>query len=131
MKVTSGSSLSASNELNPIWSQVSRKVFQHTKTDAFVERNGHYDQLIMGCAFKSDLMKKKFSPTELLSGCNHFHPMLTTNGMCHTFNGESLSTIWKPSKIIAAFNKVFNTDNDHKREYFGGAGSVQGEYTER
>ena len=48
--------------------------------------------------------------------------------MCHTFNGESLSTIWKPSKVVTAFNNVFNTDNDHNSEYFGGAGSVQGEF---
>ena len=125
--VTSGTHLSPSKKSNPLWKQIANKVFEHTKDDGFVEKNGLHDKLIAGCAFKEDLGKKKFSAIDLQGGCDHFHPTLTTNGICHTFNGNELSEIWKPDELTAAFENVSKNLHIHQtKEYFGGAGSVQG-----
>ena len=126
LKVISGTHLSASKNPNPLWKQTANKVFENTKDDSHVEKNGLHDKLIAGCAFKEDLGKKKFSAVDLQGGCDHFHPTLTTNGICHTFNGNELSEIWKPDELTAAFENVSKTKHVHTKEYFGGAGSVQG-----
>ena len=52
-------------------------------------------------------------------------PTLTTNGLCHTYNGKSPAEIWKKTEIMDVFHEVFPTK--HTIERFDGAGTVEGE----
>jgi hypothetical protein len=52
-------------------------------------------------------------------------PTLTTNGLCHTYNGKSPAEIWKKTEIMDVFHEVFPTN--HTIERFDGAGTVEGE----
>ena len=71
---------------------------------------------------KNDLENYKFSKNE--DRHEDFQPILTTRGMCYTFNSQILSDIWKPSKVTTAFIDMFPTE--HVEKYFGGTGRVQG-----
>ena len=57
-------------------------------------------------------------------GCDNFLPTLTTNGLCHTYNGKSPAEIWKKTEIMDVFHEVFPTK--HTNERFDGAGTVEG-----
>ena len=96
--------------------------FKHTKDADFVERNGLYDKLIIGYSFKQDLKTNKFSAGQ--PNLDDFQPILTTNGICYTFNGKTHSSIWRPSEVTKNFNYMFPTEDIE--EHFGGAGNVQG-----
>ena len=126
LKVLSGSMLSASKSSNASWGQIAKKVFLHVKEHDYVQRNGVYDKLVTGCSFKEDFAKKTIATADLEGGCEYFQPTLTTNGICHVFNGEDLTKIWKSSDVTTAFKNVFSMEPNQKREYFGGAGSSQG-----
>ena len=107
----------------PIWSKAAKKVFNHTKESAFVQRKGIYDKIIIDCAFRESLLRKKGpSPN---GGCEGFQPSITTNGMCHTFNGKPSSNLWKSSEMITTFTNLFPQHNKTNKT-FGGSGSVQG-----
>ena len=60
----SGSFLTSSAEVPSIWSKIAKKVFKHTKSDDYVRKNGHFDKLMVDCAFKTDLQKKKYSSSD-------------------------------------------------------------------
>ena len=109
----------------PIWSDTAKKVFNHTKGDDFVKRGGAYDKIIIDCTFRENLMRRKLPDSN--GGCEGFHPSLTTNGICYTFNGKETSELWKPSEIITTFTDLFpsNSTND---KTFGGSRTVQGNY---
>ena len=108
-----------------LWRRIANKIFKFTKNDDYVSKNGLYDKLVLGCAFKEDLMKKTFSTVDHE---DFFYPTLTTNGICHTFNEDDLSKIWRPSNLTIAFKNVFKTGNGQSKKYFGGTGSSQGNY---
>ena len=96
--------------------------FKHTKDADFVEKNGLYDKLIIGYSFKQDLKTSKFSTGD--SKLDDFQPILTTNGICYTFNGKTFPHIWRTSEVTKTFNDMFPTKDIE--EHFGGAGNVQG-----
>ena len=125
LTMTSGSTLSTSKEQLSLWSDVAQIVFKHTKSDGYVKKNAQYDKLIFDCAFKTDLQKKKFGNSDQ-GGCEFFHPTLTTNGMCHTFNGDRIKDVWRPYPVVKVFHDVFQENNS--KENFGGAGQVQGNF---
>ena len=77
----------------------------------------------MQCAFNKDL--SKVSTDTVSESCNQFRPSITSNGMCYTFNGESTTNIWRPSKVIDTFNCIFPHD-DSQNFHFGGYGAIQG-----
>ena len=97
-------------------------MFNQTKKEEFVEQRGVYDKLIIDCAFKENLQRKK-QPSS--GGCNDFVPSITTNGLCYTFNGQTSSEIWKPSKLMTTFSHLFPSEVKNKKK-FGGTRTVQG-----
>ena len=107
----------------PIWREIAKVVFNQTKEDEFVKQRGVYDKIIIDCAFRENLLRKK-QPSED-GGCQDFEPSLTTNGMCYTFNGKHSSELWKDSEMTTAFANLFplKAKND---KIFGGARTTQG-----
>ena len=85
---------------------------------------GHFDKLVLDCAFKQNLMTDRKSIFGMAGGCEMFRPMLTMQGFCHTFNGITLKSVWKSNDMMNAFQKTFRTD--HLGEYFQGAGQAEG-----
>ena len=79
----------------------------------------------MECAFKQNLLKERLSLFDMRGGCDLFRPMITTQGICHTFNGVKLSDMWRKNEVMDTFEKNFRTD--HVEEYFQGAGQAEGE----
>ena len=109
----------------PMWSDTAKEVFSHTKGDDFVNRRGVYDKIIIDCAFRENLLRKKLPDSN--GGCEGFHPSLTTNGICYTFNGKETSELWKPSDIINTFTNLFPSHSRNDKT-FGGSRTVQGNY---
>ena len=116
--IITGSFPTASQKPLPIWRSTAELAFDHTKSVDFVEKNGLDNQLIIGYSFKQDLKTNIFSADD-------FKPILTTNGICYTFNGRTSK--WRPSKLTKTFMDIFPDENVKK--YFGGAGNVQGKFT--
>ena len=110
---------------NPIWKETAEKSFNLINEDDFVKRRGVYDKSIIDCAFREDLRRKE-SP-DLEGGCDDFHPSLTTNGICYTFNGKKTSDLWKSSKLTTTFSNLFQTYSKNNNT-FGGSRTVQGNY---
>ena len=92
------------------------------KTKTYVDDNGLYNRLIMQCSFRDELSKVSGIENE---GCRGFRPTMTSNGLCYTFNGESVTKIWRPSEVMDTFNHLFPHD-DIQNVNFGGTRSVQG-----
>ena len=109
----------------PIWKETAEKLFDFINGDDFVKRRGVYDKNIIDCAFRAELRRKESPDAE--GGCDGFHPSLTTNGMCYTFNGKNMSDLWKSSKLITTFSNLFPMNSDSENT-FGGSRTVQGKY---
>ena len=122
----SGSFHTASKHTLPIWAQTAKLAFSHTKEEKFVERRGVYDKSIIDCSFREDLRKKKDLDDN--GGCEGFHPSLTTNGLCYTFNGKKPSDLWKSSEMITTFTNLFPPHSSRNNKTFGGSRTVQGKY---
>ena len=103
-------------------SQLFKKVFKHKKYRNYVVENGNFDKLLLECAFRTNLDKKKeFS---LGTGCDLFRPVLSSNGFCYSFNGQYSSNVWIDSDIHRIFRNLHN--DIHTQENFGGAGVAEG-----
>ena len=76
----------------------------------------------MKCAFRDGFSKVSGTGSK---GCTRFKPTITSNGLCYTFNGESLSKMWRPSEVMETFDQIFPSFTTEK-ETFGGSGAVQG-----
>ena len=87
-----------------------------------MKKRGVYDKSIIDCAFKENLLRRKFPDT--VGGCEDFHPSLTTNGMCYTFNGKNTAELWKSSEIMTTFSNLLSTHSVNKT--FGGSRTWQG-----
>ena len=83
-----------------------------------IEKMGLYDKVIMDCSFKAQKSDK------LSKGCDYFKYVITSNGICQSFNGLGASDVWATSKLIKSFEETFATD--HNSEHFGGTGPNQG-----
>ena len=119
----SGSYHSASKYDLPLWAQAAKLAFNKTKEEGIVKKTGVYDKSIIECGFRENLRKRKVPDSE--GGCDGFHPSLTTNGMCYTFNGMKTSDLWKSSEMIQAFSNLFPSESENYKN-FGGSRSVQG-----
>ena len=98
------------------------KVFKHKKYRNYVEANGNFDKLLLECAFRTNLDKKK--EFNLGTGCDLFRPVLSSNGFCYSFNGQYSSNVWIDSDIHRIFRNLHN--DIHTQENFGGAGVAEG-----
>ena len=97
------------------------KIFSLVEDEQFVQTKGLYDKLIIDCAFREDISLKR----QPGNSCKGFHPTLTTNGMCYTFNGKPTSELWQPSKMINSFSTLFPLHPTNNKT-FGGPRTVQG-----
>ena len=79
--------------------------------------------MIIDCAFKENLRRKKVPDAN--GGCKGFHPTLTTNGMCYTFNGKHSSELWQLSEMTTTFADIFPS-NPINNKTFGGPRTAQG-----
>ena len=70
------------------------------------------------------LRKKAFDHDK--DGCDSFLPTLTTNGLCHTINGQKPSKTWREANITTELDKLFT--KNHSVEYFQGAGTTEGNF---
>ena len=118
-----GSFHTASKYPLTIWADTAKKYFNNIKDNDFVKRSGFYDKMVIECAFKEDLRRRKFP--DLIGGCEGFQPSLTTNGMCYTFNGQKPSELWKSSEMITTFANLFPS-NSKDNKTWGGRRTVQG-----
>ena len=107
----------------PIWRETAKLVFDQPKEDDFVKKRGVYDKMIIDCAFRKDLRRRKIPDPN--GGCEGFNPSLTTNGMCYTFNGKKTPELWQTSKMITTFANLFPLDSKNNKT-FGGRRTVQG-----
>ena len=121
-----GSFLSPMKNSSQIWSETAKKIFKHTKRDDYVNEKGLFEKLFLQCAFKRNLLKKKYSQSDLDGGCELFHPILTSNGFCYSFNGQRPSELFTTSDMLTAFKNVFPTK--HSNEFFQGAGIAEGKF---
>ena len=101
----------------PIWRESAKMLFNQTKEDDFVRQSGVYDKMIIECAFKNDLRRKKHPSVD--GGCQDFEPSLTTNGMCYTFNGKHSSELWKVSEMTTAFASLFPSKTKNEKAFGG------------
>lgn len=120
---THGSFLTAMKEKAlPVWSQTAKTLFNQGTID--ILENGQYDKLIMECAFRVNLFTKR--NYDLDGGCKYFHPTLTTNGFCYTFNAAPIEDVWRSSEVIDEFKNLF--PSSHSKELFRGSGEVEGKF---
>ena len=120
-----GSFLTATRDPLSRWNETAKLMFENPKNTIYVAKHGVYDKLIIDCAFKNNLLRKKFSHLEADGNCNSFEPTLTTNGFCYSFNNQGPSRSWKSSSVIDTFKNIF-TSND-ANEKFVGVGTAEGE----
>ena len=118
-----GSFHTTSKHSLPIWQETAKLVFNQPKEDDFVKKRGVYDKMIIDCAFRENLQRKKQLSED--GGCQDFEPSLTTNGMCYTFNGKHSSELWKVSKMTTAFASLFPSKIKSDKK-FGGSRTTQG-----
>ena len=105
----------------PVWNMTANKIFSLVEDEQFVQTKGLYDKLIIDCAFREDISLKR----QPGNSCKGFHPTLTTNGMCYTFNGKPTSELWQPSKMINSFSTLFPLHPTNNKT-FGGPRTAQG-----
>ena len=123
LEVTIGSQLNARREPLPVWRNVAERLFENTKDNAFTRDNGVYDKLFLECLFRRNILNRK--RLNMDDGtCESFTPMITTNGICHSFNGQKPSETWKESKIVTEFDNLFPNSQSYK--YFHGSGDTEG-----
>ena len=120
---THGSFLTSEKNSSEIWQDVANDLFNGTKSYSHsLNEKNQYNKLFMECAFKQSLSSKKDLDHD--GGCDLFHPTLTTNGLCYTFNSEAPGDIWKPSEITNTFQDLFPFKDS--TEVFQGAAMGEG-----
>ena len=106
------------------WRNLGRKTFQNlNKIDPFI--TGYYDNLIMECVFREPLLIHK---PNFDKSCSKLYHSLTSNGLCHSFNGYSVSKLWKDSRIVQSFGSVFKWSKEEDKK-FRDVGSAEGKKT--
>ena len=112
------------NTAMTFWKNLAKKSF---KNEALSANTGYYDNLIMDCVFREPLLSHK---PNLVESCNKLYHSLTSNGLCHSFNGYSGSKLWKDSRIVQSFGSVFEGSKEEDKK-FRGVGSAEGRKTKQ
>ena len=105
-----------------LFSDAANKIFSKTRSDEEVKKYGLYDNLIMTCTYQKPLL---FHKPDVVNGCLDFNPILTSNGLCHSFNGIDTEQTWHDSEIIKSFITIFDRF-EMKRKQFRGTGPSVG-----
>ena len=64
-----GSFLTATRDPLSKWNETAKLMFENPKSTNYVAKHGVYDKLIIDCAFKNNLLRKKFSHLEVDGNC--------------------------------------------------------------
>ena len=102
------------------------KAFSNTNNDTNAKEPEYYDNLIVDCAFQRPLIMMSHDPN-LVYNCDEFYPILTINGLCHSFNGAGPENIYSDSKIMQSFNSLFRSI-DKQSKKFRGTGHSEGKF---
>ena len=111
---------------HPSWDTLAEEMFSQIKSTG-VDSDSDL-KLILDCSFQEhNKWTKLFEQSKI--GCKYFQPILTSNGICHTFNGQNTSTIWKSSRISELFESIFEENEEIMRNDFSyrGTGPIEGE----
>ena len=109
-----------------MWQGIANSVFKQTIDDDIVENKGIFDKSIIQCSFKKRLAKTNQRKFVASSGCELFQQTLTNNGLCYSFNALKSSNIWRPSKVIEAFERNLNRQQQKSLQNYAGAGTNEG-----
>ena len=112
------------NTTMTFWKNLAKKSFQNLH-EALSANTGYYDNLIMDCVFREPLQGHKPS---FVKSCGTLYHSLSSNGLCHSFNGYSVSKLWKDSRIVQSFGSVFEGSKEEDKK-FRGIGSAEGKKT--
>ena len=93
------------------------------KTESFNEHPRYYDKLIVDCAYQKPI--RNYGP-DFSEGCGDFEPILTSNGLCYSFNGIETEYLWHDSEIVQAFKSIFGKFQTETKK-FRGTGLSEGE----
>ena len=110
-----------------MWSEIAKRVFLDSDYSGDeVETYGLNDKLIMHCVYQKSLFSHE---SEDLEECVDLHPILTSNGLCYSFNGIDTSDVWiqavRSSEVLQSFSKVFG-NLKHETKKFRGIGHSEG-----
>ena len=105
-----------------LFSDAANKIFSKTRSDEEVKKYSLYDNLIMTCTYQKPLL---FHKPDVVNGCLDFNPILTSNGLCHSFNGIDTEQVWKKSEIVKSFSTIFDSI-ETQRKKFRGIGPSEG-----
>ena len=112
--------VSAQREQN--WKSIAKDVFYHLEEEEDLVKSLNHD-LIMKCAFKHPIWSK----ITYNDPCHMFNPILTSAGVCHSFNGmETPSKLWKKSMIADSMFKIEENMTGFTDFNFRGTGAAEG-----
>ncbi len=58
--------------------------------------------------------------------CDHFEPYITSSGICQVFNGANQKQLFKPSKYMDMFERVFRIPDENEIKMPTGFGPSSG-----
>ena len=121
-------------------------ITSNTNNETNAKDSVYFDNLIIDCAYQRPLMmmSNDYEPDQENSfvqhsiqnpkglkiedlGCDQFHPILTSNGLCHSFNGVGPENIYSNAKIVQAFISLFGSI-DKQSKKFRGTGHSEGKF---
>ena len=114
---------SNNNKMNMILARTAKRVFGTTMDHGFVQSNGLYDKIFLDCSFQDHFM---MNGKPLKEHCDMFQQMLTSNGICMSFNSEIPSNIWQDDIFTAKAIEELAGSKPREISNFIGAGPNQG-----
>ena len=116
-------SVGTQETIETLFSNTANKVFSETNSDDDVKKYGYYDKLIVDCVYQKPFMSRQ---PDVEEGCLDLHPVLTNNGLCHSFNGIETEQAWQDSEIVKSFSTIFGRFETQTKN-FRGIGQSEGE----
>ena len=110
---------------NDSWDELAIEIFDNYK---WINADMDYDlKLVLDCSFQEHRKwSNLFEQSKI--GCKHFRPILTSNSICYSFNGQNTSSIWKNSRISRLFGHIFEENSKIFNNFnFRGTGPTEGE----
>ena len=100
--------------INTLFKNAAKKIFM--ESESFNENPRYYDKLIVDCAYQKPLRN---SQPDMSEGCGDFKPILTSNGLCYSFNGIETEYLWYDSEIVQSFKSVFGKSQTETKKFRG------------
>ena len=123
-----GSHMNPTNHLDPVWKNIAQMMFKNLRSDDHASLKGVSNKVIMYCKLRKNLLRNGFDVGDS-TGCDIFLPTLTSNGLCHTFNGQTPFETWNKAEVVTEFQNLFPMA--HAMESYHGAGNSEGNHSLR